>query len=161
MLLDTFSPFDRLSRGQSSMTNGPVSALVDIHRDGDRYVIDADLPGVDPSSVDVTLEGGSLTIRAQRSNADTRQEGQWLVRERGSWSFVRRFTLGDDIDPDAVTASYHDGVLTVMVPISEGARRHKVPVAVGSGGHRALGGSTVETKETDEGKAEAAHSQAS
>ena len=157
MLLDTFTPFDRLGRDLFSSMSGPAGAPVDIHRDGDRYVIDADLPGVDPSSVDVTVEGESLTIRAERSNTSTKKEGQWVVRERGSWSFVRRFTLGD-IDPDGITASYDNGVLSVVVPIAEGAKRHRVPVAVGSGKPKTLGGSTSETQSSAEGKAESAHS---
>lgn len=155
MLFDTLNELDRLGRNLFSTFDQTIMAPVDIHREGDRYVIDADLPGADPSSVEVTVEGQSLTIRADRSKESTKKESDWVVRERGSWSFVRRFTLGDDIDPDGIQARYQDGVLTVAVPIVEGARRHKVPVAIGSGEHKALGGSTTGT---EEGKAQAAHS---
>jgi HSP20 family protein len=159
MLFDTITEFDRLGRNLFSMVDQTIGAPVDIHREGDRYVIDTDLPGADPSSVDVTVEGQSLTIRAERSNTRTKEENDWVVRERGSWSFVRRFDLGDDIDTDGIEASYHDGVLTVAVPITEGARRHKVAVAVGPAEHKALGGATTAGSEkAGEGKAQAAHS---
>ena len=159
MLFDTLTQSDRLGRDLFSTAGGPMGVPVDIRRDGERYVIDADLPGVDPDSVDVTVEGDSLTIRAERSSVTTREESQWLVRERSSSTVVRRFTLGDDIDPDRVTADYHDGVLSVVVPLAGGARRHKVAVTVGSGAPKALAGSA--TGDSDEGKARAAHSHAS
>lgn len=146
MLFDTINELDRLGRNLFSMVDQTIGAPVDIHREGDRYVIDADLPGVDPSSVDVTVEGQSLTIRAERSKTRTEEATDWVVRERGSWTFVRRFTLGDDIDPDGIEARYHDGVLTVAVPITEGARRHKVPVGIGAAGPKALGATSTKSE---------------
>lgn len=162
MLFDTLSTLDRLGRDLFSDGEGAIAAPVDLRRDGDRYVIEADLPGIDPEAVEVTVEGQWLTIRAERSSASTTEEAEWVVRERSTATFVRRFTLGDDIDPDGIEAGYHDGVLTVVVPAVEGSRRHKIPVSVGSGKHKALAGSTTsETEIADEGKAQAAHSQAS
>jgi len=140
MLLDTFTQFDPFGRYRFSMEGQGLDAPVDIRRDGDRYVIDADLPGVDPESVDVTVEGDSLTIRAERSEARTKDEAQWIVRERRASTSVRRFTLGEDIDPDGVEADFHDGVLSVVVPVAAGARHRKIPVALGSGEHLALSG---------------------
>lgn len=162
MLFDTLMQFDRLGHDLFSMVHGAIGAPVDIRRDGDRYVIDADLPGVDPDAVELTVEGDSLTIRAERSNASTTEDAQWVVRERSASTFVRRFTLGDDIDPDGVEAEFHDGVLSVVVPVAAGSRRHKIPVSAGSAEHEALAGSTSTAADTsDEGKAQAAHSHAS
>ena len=153
MLFETFNELGRL-------VDQTLGAPVDIHREDDRYVINADLPGVDPASVDVTVEGGSLTIRADRSDSRTKEEKDWVVRERGSWSFLRRFDLGDNIDPDGIEGRYQDGVLTVTVPIAKGARRHKIPVAAGIG-RKALGGSSSAGEGAVSGKAQAAHSPAS
>jgi HSP20 family molecular chaperone IbpA len=141
MLVHTFNELDRLGRNLFTGFEQTIAAPVDIHREADRYVIQADLPGVEPDSLDVTIVGLSLTIRADRSKESTEQKKDWVVRERGSWSFVRQFTLGDDINPDGIEARYHDGVLTLAVPIVEGARRHKVQVLTGSAEHKALGGS--------------------
>lgn len=162
MLFDTLTQFDRLGRELFSIADRDISAPVDIRREGDRYVIEADLPGVDPRSVDLTVEGDSLTIRAERSDSRTAEEAQWVVRERSSATIVRRFTLGDDIDPDRIEAAYRDGVLSVVVPVHAGAARHKIPVAVSSPEPKALGGSTGDSTgdsaTVTEGKAEAAHS---
>ena len=69
---------------------------VDLFREGDRYVLNADLPGVDPGSVDIDVDGHLLTIRAQRS-AGNRENFRWLAQERPFGSYQRQFTIGDDI----------------------------------------------------------------
>lgn len=162
MLLDTLRQLDRLERDLFD-SHGKIGGPVDIRREADRYVIDADLPGVDPESVDVTVEGESLTIRAERSDTRTTEDAQWVVHERGSSRFLRRFVLSD-IDPDGIQADFHDGVLSVVVPIAPGSRRHRIPVGVGSSAEpQELTGSATPDPATteDEGKADAAHSQAS
>lgn len=156
MLFDTFSELDRLGRNLSSLVDRTMGGPVDVHREDDRYVISADLPGVDPGSVDVTFEGHTLTIRAERSHDNTSDERDWVVRERGSWRYLRQFSLGDDIDPDGIEAGYRDGVLTVTLPVAEGARRRKIPLGLGTSDHKELSGSSA-TGAT-QGKAEAAHS---
>jgi HSP20 family protein len=160
MVLDTLSQFDRFSRDLFSTVNGTFGAPVDIRRDGERYVIDVDLPGVDPSAVDVTVEGSTLTISAERSDDRTDEGTRWVVRERSTSKVERRFTLGDDIDPAGIQAGYHNGVLSVMVPLAETAQHRKVPVAVGTADRKALAGSAADTT-ADEGKAPSAHSHAS
>jgi HSP20 family protein len=100
---------------------------VDLFRDGERYVLHADLPGVDPGSIDVDLDGGQLTLRAQRT-ADIQEGVRWLARERGSGSFLRQFTLGDGVDLDGISASYESGVLSVIIPVSERAKPRKIEV---------------------------------
>ncbi len=103
---------------------------VDLYRDGDRYILHADLPGADPGSIDVDLDGGQLTIRAQRT-ADTREGVRWLARERGAGSFLRQFSLGDGVDLDNISASYESGVLSVVIPVSERAKPRKIVVESG------------------------------
>jgi HSP20 family protein len=101
---------------------------IDVHRFRDHYVVDCELPGVDPGSVDVSLVRGLLTISAQRSPRSS-EAVRWLRRERPTGRFQRRLTLGDDLDQDGIAATYQDGVLTVTIPVSERARGRRVPIA--------------------------------
>ncbi|MCP1427843.1 HSP20 family protein [Microbacterium foliorum] len=126
----TFDPFSQLDRFAASVLDSgraPRLMPVDLYRDGDRYILHADLPGVDPGSIDVDLDGGQLTIRAQRT-ADTRDGARWLARERGAGSFLRQFTLGDGVDLDGISASYESGVLSVIIPVSERAKPRRITV---------------------------------
>ncbi|MGV3711762.1 Hsp20/alpha crystallin family protein [Pseudolysinimonas sp.] len=100
---------------------------MDVARVGDRYVLDADLPGIDPATVDIDVSGRFLTIRAERP-ARSAEGATYLSRERAAGSFARRFTLGQGIDSTAISASYDNGVLSVVLPISEQAKPRKVAV---------------------------------
>ncbi len=100
---------------------------VDLYREGDTYRLNADLPGVDPKSVDVAVDGQLLTIRAERTVA-TADDAKWLARGRQSGAFVRRFTLGDGIDRDSIAASYDNGVLSISIPVTEKAKPRKIEV---------------------------------
>lgn len=129
----TFDPFTQLDRLASTMLDtarAPRHMPVDLFREGDRYVLNADLPGVDPGSIDVDVDGSQLSIRAQRT-ADTREGVRWLAHERGDGAYLRQFTLGDGIDVDAITASYDAGVLSVHIPVSERAKPRKIAIESG------------------------------
>jgi len=104
---------------------------MDLFKDGDTYVLNADLPGIDPGSVDIDVDGRLLTIRAERT-ASASSDVKWISRERISGSFVRRLRLGDGIDADAISASYDNGVLSVLIPVSEKAKPRKVTISAGS-----------------------------
>jgi HSP20 family protein len=104
---------------------------MDLFKDGDTYVLNADLPGIDPGSVDVDVDGRLLTIRAERTASAT-SDVKWISRERLSGSFVRRLRLGDGIDADGISASYDNGVLSVLIPVSEKAKPRKVTISAGS-----------------------------
>jgi len=104
---------------------------MDVARVGDRFVLDADLPGIDPATVDIDVDGRFLTIRAERP-ARTQDGATYLSRERGTGSYARRFTIGQGIDSSAISASYDNGVLSVVLPISESAKPRKVAVQAGA-----------------------------
>ena len=104
---------------------------MDVARVGDRYVLDADLPGIDPATVDIDVDGRFLTIRAERP-VRAQDGATYLSRERGSGSYARRFTIGQGIDSSAISASYDNGVLSVVLPISESAKPRKVEVQTGA-----------------------------
>jgi HSP20 family protein len=133
MSFDPISQLDRFAASVLDSVRSPRLMPVDLFRDGERYVLHADLPGADPGSIDVDVDGSQLTLRAQRT-ADTGEGVRWLTRERGAGSFLRQFTLGDGVDVDRITASYENGVLSVIIPVSERAKPRKI--AVESADHR-------------------------
>jgi HSP20 family protein len=100
---------------------------IDLYRDGDHYTLNADLPGIDPNSVDLDVDGQYLTIRAERV-APSAEGRAWLARENRSGSFVRRLTLGDSVDRENISASYDAGVLSVTIPVAEKAKARKIEV---------------------------------
>ena len=108
---------------------GPRLMPMDLSRTGDSYVLNADLPGIDPASVDINVDGQLLSIRAERPAPST--EGvTYLSRERRTGTFLRRFTLGQNVDTTGITAGYDNGVLTVTVPVAEKAKPRKIEVGV-------------------------------
>ena len=127
MSFDPFSQLDRIAQSVFDTSRQPRLMPVDLFREGDRYMLNADLPGADPASVDVDVDGHLLTIRAVRSAAD-RDGARWLAQERPYGAYLRQFTIGDDVDPDGITASYDNGVLSVVIPIAERAKPRKISV---------------------------------
>ena len=128
MFFDPFRELDRVASSMLDQRQSPRLMPMDLFRDGDHYVLTADLPGVDPGSVDVDVDGQLLTIRAERS-ARTEEGVQWLARERGTGSYLRQLTLGKDIDTENISAHYENGVLSVMIPVAEKAKPRKISVA--------------------------------
>lgn len=127
MYWDPFRELDRLAAGMLDSRQGPRVMPIDLHRDGDHYVLSADLPGVDPGSIDVDVDGQLLTIRAERT-LRSNEDVQWLAHERPSGSFLRQLTLGDGLDTSEISAHYDNGVLSVVIPVSEKAKPRKVDV---------------------------------
>ena len=127
MFFDPFRDLDRVAGQLLDTRQGPRFMPMDLYRDGDHYVLHADLPGIDPGSVDIDVDGQLLTIRAERTPRS--QEGvKWLARERSAGSFLRQLTLGQDIDTAGISASYDNGVLSVVIPVSEKAKPRKIEV---------------------------------
>ncbi|MCU1523152.1 MAG: heat-shock protein Hsp20 [Microbacteriaceae bacterium] len=130
MSSDPFSELDRLTGNLFQFRPGPRFMPVDLYRDHDRYILNADLPGVDPGSVDVDVDGQLLTIRAQRTAA-TREDAKWLTQERPNGNYLRQFSLGEGVDAERISASYDNGVLSVIIPVTEKAKPRKIEVAAG------------------------------
>jgi len=127
MFFDPFHTLDRVAGQLLDSSKGPRLMPMDLYRDGDHYVLNADLPGIDPGSVDIDVDGQLLSIRAERTPRST--DGvKWLARERNSGSFLRQFNLGQGIDTAAISASYENGVLSVVIPVSEKAKPRKIEV---------------------------------
>ena len=92
------------------------SPSVDIKEEPEKWVLFADLPGVDPKEVEVTLHKNLLTITGHRHNYSKEEKPHYKKIERSSGLFVRQFTLPDVADSENITASAKDGVLTLSIP---------------------------------------------
>jgi len=129
-----FDPFRDLDRLTEQMLGVPVGTArtprfmpMDLYRSGDHYVLHADLPGVDPGSVDVSVDNGTLTLRAERS-ARTDESVQWLTSERFTGAYMRQLSLGDGVDADRIAATYENGVLTVTIPLAEKVKPRRIQI---------------------------------
>lgn len=129
---DPFRDLDRLASSLFDTRRGPRRMPMDLYRDGDHYVLTADLPGIDPGSVDVDVDGQLLTIRAERT-LPTGDGVTWITREREAASFLRQLNLGQGVDTDRISASYTNGVLSVTIPVSEKAKPRKIQVTSDAG----------------------------
>jgi len=124
-----FRALDQLTGRGGTTTARPLAGMpMDAYRVGDNFVAHFDLPGVDPGSIDLSIEGTTLTISAERSVPQI-ENAQWQVAERPFGSYTRQLVLGRSLDTDQLEASYHDGVLTVSIPVAERAKARKIPVS--------------------------------
>jgi HSP20 family protein len=131
---DPFSDVDALARGllssQSGSNRSPRFMPMDLCKIDDHFVLTADLPGVDPGSIDVTADNGTLTLTAHRS-AGPEESVRWLANERFFGTYRRQLSLGDGVDPSRISATYENGVLTVTIPVAEAAKPRRISVSVG------------------------------
>jgi HSP20 family protein len=125
---DVLNQLDRIASSAFDTGRAPRVMPVDLFRDGDQYILSADLPGIDPESVDLDVDGQLLTIRAER-RAPVSEQVKWLAHERPYGSYMRQFTLGDGVDVERITANYEHGVLSVIVPMAERAKPRKIEIA--------------------------------
>lgn len=127
---ESFRDLDELARQMASGGRSPRALAMDAYRRGDDFIVHLDLPGVDPGSVDVTVDDSAVTVRAERPFEP--QEGdEILVAERPHGMFTRQLSLGTSVDSARVEASYEDGVLTLVLPVSEAAKPRRVEVRGG------------------------------
>ena len=125
MRSDPFRQFDRMFE-----QTGGLTAAMDAYRLGDVITVQFDLPGVDPDTIDLQIERGELRLNAERRRV-TPDGAQFLVRERFDSTISRRLMLGDVLDVEHVDAEYHDGVLTLRIPLHESAKPRRVDVRRG------------------------------
>ena len=143
-MLMRFDPFRELDRLTQNLTATPAAAIMpmDAYRHGDEYIVHFDLPGVESSSIEVTVEKNVLSVSAQR-RWQPAEDDRIVASERPHGSFSRQLFLGEGLDADRVSARYTDGVLTVTVPVSEKAKPRRVEIS-GNGHQQAIeAGSTT------------------
>jgi len=106
----------------------PTSAPLNVYEEGDSLIVEAQLPGVKPEDVDVSVERGTLTIRAETKADVERKERNYLVREHRQGSYVRSIRLPEVVDPDGVKASFENGVLRLVFPKSEQSKPRRIAI---------------------------------
>jgi len=137
----TFDPFREMDRMAAQLLT-PASGQsrpsrwmpMDLYRSGDHYVVNIDLPGVDPGSIDLDVDANTLTVQAERT-LGSEEGARWLAQERPAGRFVRQLNLGDGLDVEKIHASYENGVLALTIPVAEKARPRKIEVQRGGGRH--------------------------
>ncbi len=133
MRTDPFRELDRLTQqflGSQGTASRPTAMPMDAWREGEEFVVEFDLPGVDPESVDLDVERNVLTVRAERPTLSGDYE--LLAAERPRGVFSRQLILGDNLDTEKVQASYEGGVLSLRIPVAEKAKPRKISVTQGS-----------------------------
>lgn len=135
-MLMRFDPFQDTDRQVRRSVPPPMMAM-DAYRDGDNFVVQFDIPGVDPGSIDLTVEKNVLTVSAER-NWQPGDGQEIIVSERPQGSFRRQLFLGDSLDVEHITAAYRDGVLTLTIPTAEQAKPRKVAITAAGNGSRSL-----------------------
>ena len=143
MLLINRDPLNLFDRVHQSLNNLTYSAndgyynssyvnswnpAVDIREEKDKFLIMADIPGVDPKDIDITMEDGVLTVKGERYS-QTKNDGETYKRlERSSGSFYRRFSLPDTADGEHIEAKGNNGVLEITIPKHEKVQPRKIEV---------------------------------
>ncbi|OEJ62110.1 heat-shock protein Hsp20 [Streptomyces agglomeratus] len=138
MRTDPFRELDRLTQQLMGTTARPAAMPMDAYREGDTFVVELDLPGVDPESIDLDVERNVLTVKAERRSR-AGEGAEVLIAERPTGSFSRQMFLGETLDTERIDASYDAGVLRLTVPVAEQAKPRKISIT-GGGGPKEIGG---------------------
>jgi HSP20 family protein len=137
MRTDPFREFDRLAQQLvgAGTTSRPAVMPLDAWREGDSFVLEFDLPGVQPDALDIDVERNVLTVRAERPAVNG--DGEMLAAERPTGLFSRQLVLGDNLDLDRLEAHYEAGVLRLTVPVAEKAKPRRIEVTTSGQQERA------------------------
>jgi len=136
MRTDPFRDLDRLTQQMWGTATRPTMMAMDAWRDGDEFVVEFDLPGVSPDSVDLDVERNVLTVRAERPALNGDRE--LIAAERPRGVFSRQLILGDNLDTENVGAAYSSGVLTLRIPVAEQAKPRKIQISSEDGERQAI-----------------------
>ena len=137
MRTDPFRDLDRLTQQVLGTATRPAAMPIDAYRRGEEFVVELDLPGVEPDSIDLTVEKNVLTVHAERRR-DESEGVELLVGERPHGTFSRQLFLGESLDTDAIQADYVDGVLTLRLPVAEKAKPRRVEIKAGQSAAKAI-----------------------
>lgn len=119
---------DRVDSDSSNIATSHWRPAVDISEEEDRFVIHADLPGVDPKDIEITMENGVLSLKGERSS-EIKDESKGYSRiERAHGTFYRRFSLPDSADADRIEAKGKNGVLEITLPKHEKQQAKRISV---------------------------------
>jgi HSP20 family protein len=120
-----------MPRTRSTDGNGNAQFLpVDVFRKDGQLHVEASVPGYKPEEVEVTVDGGILTIRAEKRSQTGEEKEGWVRRERYVGAYLRQIPLGDEVQGENATATFENGVLRVSLPLATKPEPKKIPVAV-------------------------------
>ena len=123
-----FDPRPLAGNDEANIVTSDWVPAVDIKEESDRFVIHADVPGVDPKDIEITMENGLLSIKGERS-VESKEEREGYRRvERVRGTFYRRFSLPDTADASHITAREKHGVLEIVIPKKEHVQPRKIAV---------------------------------
>jgi HSP20 family protein len=131
MRFDRFPEFDRLAEQLASpASRAPRAFPMDAYRRGDQFIVEFDLPGIEPASIELTVEKNVLTVRAER-RFEPREGDEVIVAERPQGTYTRQLFLGDTLDSEHLQANCQHGVLMLTIPVAEAAKPRRVPIGGG------------------------------
>lgn len=113
---------------QSNVVTSQWAPRVDIKEEPERFLIQADIPGVDPKDIEIDMDNGILSIRGERSTESRQEDAGYSRVERSHGSFYRRFALPDSADPNGITASGKHGVLEIGIPKKPETKPRRIEV---------------------------------
>ncbi|HXO83199.1 MAG TPA: Hsp20 family protein [Mycobacterium sp.] len=140
MRTDPFRELDRFTQQALGTAARPAVMPMDAWREGDAFLVEFDLPGIDQDSLDLDIERNVVTVRAERPAVDPNRE--MLATERPRGIFSRQLVLGENLDTDRIEASYQEGVLRLRIPVAERAKPRKITIGRGDA-HRTLDDKTT------------------
>lgn len=131
-MLVRFDPFNELDRLTDKLFNGSwtksASAMpLDAYKHGDEFIVNVDIPGVDPESIEVTINEDTLTITAERKWQPA-EDDYVAFAERPHGKFTRQLFLGEALDQEKLKAHYENGVLTLRIPVAQSAKPRRIPI---------------------------------
>jgi len=133
MRTDPFRELDRLTQqffGSDGTAARPSVMPMDAWRDGETFVVEFDLPGITPGSIDLDVERNVVTVKAERPGRDDKAD--MIAAERPRGIFSRQLVLGDNLDTEKITAGYENGVLRLRIPVAEEAKPRKISITSGT-----------------------------
>lgn len=136
MRTDPFRDLDRLTQQVFGTAARPTVMPMDAWRDGDEFLVELDLPGIDPKSLDLDIERNVVTVKAERPELDSRRS--MITAECSRGVFSRQLFLGEGLDTDHIRADYTDGVLRLAIPVAEKAKPRKIEIEHSNGTRQAI-----------------------
>jgi len=151
-MLMRFDPFRDLDRLTQNLWSGEARRLngvpMDAYRKGSEFLVHFDVPGIDPDSIELTVEKNVLTVSAERSRQWGDDVEEVVVSERPVGSFSRQLFLGETLDSEHIQAHCENGVLTLRIPVAEAAKPRKVEIKASGKGSTAIAAQSTENRET-------------
>jgi HSP20 family protein len=123
-----FHPLHQQDENTSHLVGGDWAPAVDIKEETDHYLIRADIPGVKPEDIEITMENGVLSIRGERQFEETEERNSFRRVERSHGVFYRRFSLPENTDAEAIEAKGKDGVIEITIPKTEDKQPKRIEV---------------------------------